>query len=159
LALWFHPGKGYAEVLWELFGQLREYLRIGKLRVPTVSAAVKARHRLGREPLQKLFELLRGAQAAPHGSGMSAFGRTVTLLTVSVDGTSLDVADTADNRVAFGEPPRNGKGALGRYPKIRLVTLIASGTRAILDAAWGPFAVGELPLLGKLVRRGAIRPG
>ncbi|MFE4330505.1 IS4 family transposase [Streptomyces sp. NPDC056831] len=158
LALWFYPGKGYAEVLLELLGQLRRDIGIGQFRVPTVSAAVKARRRLGREPLQMLFRSLCGTQADQLGPGMMAFGRTVALLKVSVDGTSLDVADTSANRAAFGEPPRNGK-AVGRYPKIRLVTLIASGTRAIIDAAWGPLSAGGLSLMEKLVRRGAIRPG
>jgi len=159
LVLWLRPGEGYAEVLRTLFAQLRDGTGHMQWRVPTSSAAVKARQRLGPAPLRVLFEQLRGAHAALHEPGMSAFGRTLALLKVSVDGTTLDVADTAANRTAFGDPPRNGKGAGGRYPKIRLVMLVACGTRAIVDAAWAGFATGELALLGKLVRRGAIRPG
>jgi len=115
-----------------------------------VSAAVKARHRLGPEPLKALFRRLRGSHADPSDPGMSMFGLELALLKVSVDGTSLDVADTTANRAAFGAPPRNGKGATGPFPKIRLLTLIACGTRTIVDAVWGPFATGELTLLGKL---------
>jgi Insertion element 4 transposase N-terminal/Transposase DDE domain len=159
LALWFCPGQGYAEVLRVLFRQLRHDLRAGRWRIPTVSAAVKARHRLGREPLKALFRRLRGPHADPAEPGMSAFGLHVALMKVSVDGTSLDVADTAANRAAFGAPPRNGKGATGPFPKIRLLTLIASGTRTIMEAVWGPFATGELTLLSKLVGLGVLRPG
>jgi hypothetical protein len=159
LALWFCPGQGYAEVLRVLFRQFRHRLRTGLWRIPTVSAAVKARHRLGREPLKALFRRLRGTHADPAEPGMSVFGLELALLKVSVDGTSLDVADTAANRAAFGEPPRNGKGANGPFPKIRLLTLIASGTRTIIEAVWGPFATGELTLLSKLVGLGALRPG
>jgi hypothetical protein len=159
LALWFCPGQGYAEVLRVLFRQFRHHLRTGFWRIPTVSAAVKARHRLGREPLKALFRRLRGTHADPAEPGMSVFGLELALLKVSVDGTSLDVADTATNRAAFGAPPRNGKGANGPFPKIRLLTLIASGTRTIIEAVWGPFATGELTLLSKLVGLGALRPG
>ncbi|WP_170322971.1 IS4 family transposase [Acrocarpospora macrocephala] len=159
LALWFCPGQGYAEVLRVLFRQLRHHLRVGLWRIPTVSAAVKARGRLGREPLKALFRRLRGPHADPSEPGMSMFGLELALLKVSVDGTSLNVADTAANRAAFGAPPRNGKGATGPFPKIRLLTLIACGTRTIVDAVWGPFATGELTLLGKLVGLGALRPG
>ena len=159
LALWFCPGQGYAEVLRVLFRQLRDDLRAGRWRIPTVSAAVKARRRLGREPLKALFRRLRGPHADPGEPGMSAFGLPVAMLKVSVDGTCLDVADTAANRAAFGAPPRNGKGATGPFPKIRLLTLIASGTRTILEAVWAPFATGELTLLSKLVGLGVLRPG
>jgi hypothetical protein len=159
LALWFCPGQGYAEVLRVLFRQFLPHLRTGRWRIPTVSAAVKARHRLGREPLKALFRHLRGPHADATEPGMSVFGLELALLKVSVDGTSLDVADTAANRAAFGAPPRNGKGATGPFPKIRLLTLIACGTRTIVDAVWGPFATGELTLLSKLVGLGALRPG
>ncbi|MBM0240242.1 IS4 family transposase [Micromonospora sp. ATA32] len=114
---------------------------------------------MGREPLKALFRRLRGSHADASEPGMSVFGLELALLNVSVDGTSLDVADTTANRAAFGAPPRNGKGAAGPFPKIRLLTLIACGTRTIVDAVWGPFATGELTLLGKLVGLGALRPG
>jgi hypothetical protein len=159
LALWFCPGQGYAEVLRVLFRQLRGHLRASRWRIPTVSAAVKARRRLGREPLKALFRRLRGPHADSSEPGMSVFGLQVGLLKVSVDGTCLDVADTAANRAAFGAPPRNGKGATGPFPKVRLLTLIACGTRTIMEAVWGPFATGELTLLSKLVGLGALRPG
>jgi hypothetical protein len=88
LALWFCPGQGYAEVLRVLFRQFRHHLRAGSWRIPTVSAAVKARHRLGREPLKALFRRLRGAHADEAEPGMSVSGLQVALLKVSVDGTS-----------------------------------------------------------------------
>ena len=66
---------------------------------------------------------------------MTAFGRELALLKVSADGTRLDVADTPANRAAFGDPP-GGRIGPGRYPQIRLLSLIACGTRALIDAAW-----------------------
>lgn len=158
LGLWFCPHAGYGEVLHRVFDQLRDSVRAGRLRIPTVPALVQARRRLGREPLKALFHRLRGAHADSSAPGMSLFGFQIALLKVSVDGTQLDVTDTPANRRAFGAPP-TGRYGSGRYPQIRVLTVIACGTRAILDAVWGPWSVGELPLLEKLVRGGIIRQG
>ena len=158
LALWFCPGDGYSEVLRVLFKQLKAQTGAGRWRIPTVPAAVQARRRLGRAPLKALFGRLCETVPAADLPGMTAFGRELALLKVSADGTRLDVADTAANRKAFGEPPR-GRIGPGRYPQIRLLALIACGTRALIDAAWSTVSVGEPLLLDKLVYRGNFRPG
>jgi Insertion element 4 transposase N-terminal/Transposase DDE domain len=159
LALWFCPGAGYSEVLRVLFRQLRAQAGMSRWRIPTVSAAVQARRRLGRAPLKALFGRLCGTvPAAAHLPGMTAFGRELALLKVSADGTRLDVADTPANRRAFGDPPGGCIGP-GRYPQIRLLALIACGTRALIDAAWSTVSTGEPLLLDKLVYRGNFRPG
>ena len=158
LALWFCPGAGYGEVLRVLFKQLRAQTGMGRWRIPTVSAAVQARCRLGRAPLESAVPpAVRDAPAA-HLPGMTAFGRELALLKVSADGTRLDVADTPANRAAFGDPP-GGRIGPGRYPQIRLLSLIACGTRALVDAAWSTVSVGEQLLLDKLVYRGNFHPG
>jgi len=158
LALWFCPGAGHGEVLRVLFKQLKAQIGVGGWRIPTVSAAVQARRRLGRAPLKALFGRLCGTVPAAHLPGMTAFGRELALLKVSADGTRLDVADTPANRTAFGNPPRGGIGP-GRYPQIRLLALIACATRALIDAVWSTVSTGEPPLLDKLVYRGNFRPG
>ena len=157
LALWFCPGAGYGEVLRVLFKQLKAQTGMGRWRIPTVSAAVQARCRLGRAPLKALFRLWCGTAPA-HLPGMTAFGRELALLKVSADGTRLDVADTPANRAAFGDPP-GGRIGPGRYPQIRLLSLIACGTRALIDAAWSTVSTGEQLLLDKLVYRGNFHPG
>jgi hypothetical protein len=158
LALWLRPQAGYREVLEMLYAQVRGRLHGARRATPSVAAAVQARRRLGREPLKALFQALRGAHAGAQEPGMSMFGYELALLKVSVDGTRLDIADTPANRRAFGEPP-TGRCGGGRYPQIRVLAVIACGTRAILDAVWGPWSTGEMPLLDKLVRGGAIRRG
>ena len=80
LALWFCPGAGYGEVLRVLFKQLKAQIGAGRWRVPTVSAAVQARRRLGRAPLKALFRRLCGTVPAAHLPGMTAFGRELALL-------------------------------------------------------------------------------
>jgi hypothetical protein len=158
LALWFCPGAGYGEVLRVLFKQLKAQTGMSRWRIPTVSAAVQARCRLGRAPLKALFRRLCGTAPAAHLPGMTAFGRELALLKVSADGTRLDVADTPANRAAFGDPP-GGRIGPGRYPQIRLLSLIACGTRALVDAAWSTVSTGEQLLLDKLVYRGNFHPG
>jgi len=158
LALRFCPGAGYGEVLRVLFKQLKAQTGTGRRRIPAVSAAVRARCRPGRAPLKALFRRLCGTAPAAHLPGMTASGRELALLKVSADGTRLDVADTPANRAAFGDPP-GGRIGPGRYPQIRLLSLIACGTRALIDAAWPTVSAGEPLLLDKLVYRGNFHPG
>ncbi|MBG0825987.1 IS4 family transposase [Planomonospora sp. ID91781] len=159
LALWLCPGAGYGEVLRMLFDQFYQEIGTGLIRVPTGAAAVQARRRLGREPLKALFRRLCGAHADRDAPGMSAFGCQTALLKVAVDGTTLDVPDTVANRTAFGPAPGRSSKDPGRCPQIRVLMLIACGTRSIMDAVWAGRSTGEGTLLRKLVRSGGIRPG
>src|SRR6266568_273045 len=145
LALWFYPAAGYAEVLRMLFRQIR-------------AQVVQGRRRLGPAPLKALLRRLGGTGTSAPLPGMTAFGRELALLKVSADGTRLDVADTAANRRAFGDPPQGGIGS-GRYPQIRLLALIACGTRTLIDAVWGTLSIGEPGLLDRLVYHGVFRRG
>ena len=77
------------------------------------------------------------------------------------DGTGITVADTAANAKAFGRPAAAGlaKGA-PPAPQIRLVMLIACGTRAVLGAVTGACrgkGIGEPALAGQLL--GCLRAG
>ncbi|MFF3413049.1 IS4 family transposase, partial [Streptomyces sp. NPDC002742] len=159
LALWLYPNVGYREVLRMLFEQLHHRAGTRHLPVPSAPAAVQARRRLGREPLKSLFLLLRGAHCGPEDPGATAFGHDLALLTTAVDGTTLDVPDTVPNRAAFGPAPGRSNKDPGRCPQIRVLTLIACGTRAILDAAWGGRSTSEGALLRKLVHGGCLRAG
>ena len=124
-------------------------------------------HGVGRSPgpvpsgpgaAEALFRRLCGTAPAAHLPGMTAFGRELALLKVSADGTRLDVADTPANRKAFGGPPGGGIRQ-GRYPQIRLLALIACGTRALINAAWSTVSAGEPLLLDKLVYHGDFHSG
>jgi hypothetical protein len=158
LALWFYPAAGYAEVLRMLFRQIRAQVVTGRWRIPSASAAVQARRRLGPAPLKALLRRLGGTGTSAPLPGMTAFGRELALLKVSAGGTRLDVADTAANRRAFGDPPRGRIGS-GRYPQIRLLALIACGTRTLIEAVWGTLSIGEPILPGRLVYHGVFRRG
>lgn len=107
---------------------------------PGGAALHYARKRLGPEPLRRLFDLLAGP-------GASA-ARWRDLLVCAFDGTELDVPDSAANRAAYGKPGTGAKQA--GYPHLRLVALIACGTRQVLAAAFGPTATTERDLAQSL---------
>ncbi|HVI36418.1 MAG TPA: transposase, partial [Gaiellales bacterium] len=79
----------------------------------------------------------RGSAAGPATTGAWWHRR----LLVALDGTSLCCPDTAANLAVY----RTGGGHHGGtgYPMVRLVALVACGTRAVLAAAFGPTSVDE----------------
>jgi hypothetical protein len=115
--------------------------------VPSKVAIVKARRRLGSEPLELLF----GAVASPLATGATrgAFYRGLRL--VSLDGTCLDVADTPANEAAFGRPGSSRRAGGGAFPQLRLVGLAETGTHAIWSAALGPYTSSEQKLADQLL--------
>jgi hypothetical protein len=120
---------------------------------PTASALAQARRRIGVAPLRALFDLLRGPAAGLARTGVWWRGRLVT----AIDGTMLCCPDTTANLRVY----RHGGGGNGGtgYPLVRLLALVACGTRTVLDATFGSDRVGETGyahhLLGAL-RRGMI---
>ena len=111
---------------------------------PTSSALVKARDRLGVDPLRRLFE--RSASAWVESlPGTYVAGRRV----FAMDGATLKVPDTEENREYFGLPGSH-RGRAG-YPQLRMVNLRDVGSRVSLAARFGPYRRGELDLARRLV--------
>src|SRR5699024_6814175 len=84
-----------------------------------------------------------------------AFLRTWRLM--SIDGTTLDVADTPANADHFGYAGNDR--ARSAFPQLRLVTLAEVGTHAAVGAAMGPYSTGERTLahtLGPLCEAGML---
>ncbi|MFC9501060.1 IS4 family transposase [Streptomyces sp. NPDC056982] len=108
--------------------------------IPTVTATAlwDARTRLGPGPVRHLFDLLRGPASAIRTGGARWRG----MLTVAIDGTYLDVPDSPTHRAHLGKVSNQYAAASG-YPQICLTALVACGTRAIIDAAFGPRSSGE----------------
>jgi transposase IS4-like protein/DDE family transposase len=121
--------------------------------VPSQVAITKARARLGSEPLRALYERAARPLATPGGAG--AFCGELRLM--AIDGTTLDLPDTAANEAEFGRP-RSGRGeGRGAFPQLRAVGLAECGTHAITDCALGPIKDGEGALAAKLW--GSLEPG
>jgi hypothetical protein len=138
LAMCLFPEVGYRRVWAKLICGLDGY--------PVCSPSAKAlrdlRRRIGPRPVKALFEVLAGPLAQPDTPGVR-FGR---FRTVSFDGcTSQKTADTPRNRAWLGKPAGNG------YPMLELMTLVETGTRALLGAVFGPTAEGETSYATKLL--------
>lgn len=118
---------------------------------PTPAALAQARRRVGAAPLRALFDLLRGPAAGPATGGVWWRGRLVT----AVDGTSLCCPDTDANLSRY----RKGGGGNGPtgYPMVRLLALVACGTRACPPVAFGSTALGEIGYTRRLLA--ALHPG
>lgn len=113
--------------------------------VPTKGSLAKARARLGPEPLEALFRGVAEPMATAQSPG--AFYRGLRLM--SIDGTTLDLADTTENAARFGRPG-SGRGE-GAFPQVRVVGLGECGTHGIVAAAPGPLASGEATLARDLL--------
>jgi hypothetical protein len=149
-------GEGYGEVARKLAGWLGPLAGPGGWTMPGTSALARARRRAGPRPLKLLFGRLAGPLADQGVPGAGAFGR----LLVALDGTVLDVPCTPANVAAFGPPP-SWHGLAG-FPQVRLVTLVACGTRGLMDAAFrGRRAArsSEQDLARKIAAGGRLGPG
>jgi Insertion element 4 transposase N-terminal/Transposase DDE domain len=122
------------------------------LRLPSKSAIFQARERLGSEPVKALFDRVARPLATVDTSGAWLAGRRV----VAIDGTCLDVADTAVNVAEFGRPGVN-KGERAAFPQVRVVALAECGTHAIFDAVIGAYTTGENTIARELIDR--LEPG
>ena len=113
---------------------------------PSGTAVWQARIRVGVTPLRVLFDLLRGSAAGIRTAGVWWCGMLVT----AIDGTVLDVPDSPGTTAHLGKN-RSQHGTAG-YPQIRLVALVACGTRAVIDAVFGPKSSGETTQAMRLLR-------
>jgi transposase IS4-like protein/DDE family transposase len=142
LAMCLFFGQPYEEVARLLGEGLRDGRR--SWRVPTTAAIGQARRRLGPEPVKALFARVCRPVAVPETAG--AWYRRWRL--VAVDGTTLDLADTAANDSFFGRPG-SGRG-VGAFPQARVVALAECGTHAVFGATVGPLSVSEQSLSRQL---------
>lgn len=114
---------------------------------PTSSALAQARRRIGVKPLAALFALLAGpAPTSPRWRG---------LLLCAIDGTTMSIPDSPANLAAYGH--QTGSHGGSGYPLLRLLTVVACGTRTVIDAVFGPIHIGETRYAPQLLR--CLRPG
>ena len=142
LAACLSPELGYAGV----WGKLTAGLEGLPVAAPTAGALAQARRRVGVAPLRWLFELLRGPAAAPHGRGVWWRG----LLVCAIDGTIMSVPDAPANLARFTKQAGNHGGT--GYPQVRLLALVACGTRTLIDAVFGSTTKGETTYAPGLLR-------
>lgn len=119
------------------------------------SGISQARTRLGHRPFKRLYEDLVRPVATEKTRG-AWYKRW---LVVSLDGSTLDVADTPENDEEFGRS-ESDRGT-SAFPKIRLVTLIENGTRVLFGAVMGAYgganATSEMDLAWRVI--GSLKEG
>ena len=137
------------------YGQVWQRLCAGldglTVAAPTASALTQARRRLGPAPLRGLFALLCGPAPVAATPGVRVGG----LLVCAIDGTTLSVADTPQNLGVFTTQPGHHGGS--GYPLLRLVALVACGTRSLIEVVYGPTSSGETTMCERLV--GSLHAG
>jgi hypothetical protein len=118
---------------------------VQRIRRTSRSAISMARTRLGAEPLRRMVETAIMPIADRKTRG--AWYRDWRL--VSIDGTTLDLADTDVNEEAFGRPGASrGKSA---FPQLRMVSLVENGTHVLFGTKWGRYNDSESKLAGPVL--------
>jgi hypothetical protein len=152
IALALYMRSSYREVLRCLLEGVQWLMDpSAQVKVAGKSGISQARRRLGAAPLEALHDSVVAPVAVPESRGAWYQQWRV----VSLDGSTLDVADTADNEKAFGRPGASrGSSA---YPKIRFVGLLENGTHVLFATRMADYATGELKLAEQVVP--ALRKG
>ena len=141
IALALYMRSSYREVLRCLLEGVQWLLDPSvKVKVAGKSGISQARSRLGIEPVKELYKAVVTPIAEKRTRG--AWYRKWRL--TSLDGSTLDVADTAENEAAFGRPGAS-RGA-SAFPKIRFVALLENGTHVLWGAQMDQYSVDEITL-------------
>lgn len=139
LALYMH--SSYREVLRCLLEGIQWLLGPGAVvKVAGKSGISQARTRLGWKPIQQLHDDIVKPIAIESTKG--AWYRSWRL--VSLDGSTLDIADEKENEKAFARPSASrGSSA---FPQLRFVSLVENGTHVLFGTRMGNIKTGEITL-------------
>lgn len=106
------------------------------------SAISQARERLKEEPLAYLF-----AATAAEWAGRSADAdRWRGLALYGMDGTTMRVADSPENRTTFGGQRAGGGRGESGYPMVRVVAMMALRSHVLSAFRFADYATGETTL-------------
>ncbi len=141
IALALYMQSSYREVLRSILEGAQWLLDpSAKVKVAGKSGISQARARLGWEPLRQLHDAVVRPIAVQASKG--AWYRGWRL--VSLDGSTLEVADEAGNVAAFGRPPSSrGHSA---FPQIRFVAFVENGTHVLFGSQMADYRTGETTL-------------
>lgn len=110
------------------------------------SGISQARTRLGWKPVQQLHDEIVKPIASESTKG--AWYRAWRL--VSLDGSTMDIADEEGNEKAFGRPSASrGNSA---FPQLRFVSLVENGTHVLFGTRMGGINTGEITLAKEVLR-------
>jgi Transposase DDE domain len=115
------------------------------------SGISQARSRLGWAPVKQLHDAVVKPIAVRKTRG--AWYKHWQL--VSLDGSTLEVADTKENRAAFGRP--GASRSRTAYPHIRFVSIVENGTHVLFGTEMAGYAIGQITLAKAVLKR--LTPG
>ena len=141
IALALYMQSSYREVLRCLLEGIQWLLNpTARIKVTGKSGISQARTRLGVEPLKQLHDQIVRPIAIGATKGAWYGGWRV----VSLDGSTLEVADEDANDAAFGRPvAQRGKSA---FPQIRFVSLVENGTHVLFGTRMAGYGTSEIAL-------------
>lgn len=138
MAMALFTSASYEEVMRSLLSGLRWLSgRFETWSMPSKAAIFKARTRLGSQVMIELFDQVAQPVAATGGPGF--LGK---LRLVSVDGTTLDLADTPVIEAAYGRPGTT-TGNKSAFPQARVLGLVECGTHAVIAAVTASYTTSE----------------
>lgn len=141
IALALYMQVSYREVLRCLFEGLQWLKEPGKrIHVTGKSGISQARSRLGWEPINALHDEIVRPIAEKKTKG--AWYKEWHL--VSLDGSTMDIADTHENEEEYGRP--GASRGESSYPQIRFVSLVENGTHCLFGTQMGPYSASETTL-------------
>jgi hypothetical protein len=141
IALALYMQSSYREVLRCLLEGIRWLLGPdATVKVAGKSGISQARTRLGWEPMQQLHD--RVVKPIAEKATRGAWYRNWHL--VSLDGSTMDIADEKENEQAFSRPSASrGSSA---FPQLRFVSLVENGTHVLFGTRVGGIDTGEITL-------------
>jgi len=141
IALALYMQSSYREVLRCLLEGIQWLLNpTARIKVTGKSGISQARTRLGVEPLKQLHDQIVRPIATEATKGAWYRGWRV----VSLDGSTLEVADEDANDAAFARPAaQRGKSA---FPQIRFVSLVENGTHVLFGTRMAGYGTSEMTL-------------
>ena len=146
IALALYMRSSYREVLRCLLEGVQWLMEPGEtVKVAGNSGISQARTRLGASPVRQLHDEVVQPIAVARTKG--AWYRQWRL--VSVDGSTLDIADEKRNEKAYGRPGASrGSSA---YPQVRLVSLVEGGTHVLFGTRMGSYDTSEIALAHEVI--------
>ena len=146
IALALYMRSSYREVLRCLLEGVQWLMEPGEtVKVAGNSGISQARTRLGASPVRQLHDEVVQPIAVARTKG--AWYRQWRL--VSVDGSTLDIADEKRNEETYGRPGASrGSSA---YPQVRLVSLVEGGTHVLFGTRMGSYDTSEIALAHEVI--------
>jgi hypothetical protein len=146
VALALYMQSSYREVLRCLLEGIQWLMGPGTtMKVAGKSGISQARGRLGWVPIRQLHDMIVRPIAIESTKG--AWYKRWRL--VSLDGSTLDVADEKENEKAFGRSS-GGRGT-SAFPQLRFVSLVENGTHVLFGTRMDAVNIGERALAKEVI--------